>query len=107
VASCDSFADNARDICMTVTKGHEKVAKAQLEARYKPSKEADYNVSIARATADYSVAYGKCDDKADNIKDICQKEAEAARVRADSDAKSQLMTSEAIATDNARPSMHT
>jgi hypothetical protein len=102
MASCDSFADNARNICMTVAKGHKKVAKAQLEARYKPSKEADYNVSIARATADYSIAYEKCEDKADNVKDICQKEAKAARVRADSDAESQLMTSEAIATNNAK-----
>jgi len=33
---------------MTVAKGREKVAKAQLKARYKPSKEADYDVNVAR-----------------------------------------------------------
>lgn len=98
--SCDSFADNAKDICMAVAKGREKVAKAQLEARYKPSKEADYDVNVARAKADYSVAHEKCDDKAGNDKDVCNKEAEAALVRAKSDAKSQLKTAEAIRADN-------
>jgi hypothetical protein len=33
-ADCDSFADNARDICMIVAKGIQKVAKTELEARY-------------------------------------------------------------------------
>lgn len=99
-ASCDPFAGNARDICMIVAKGREKVAKAELEARYKPSKEADYDVNITRGRADYAVALEKCDDKAGNARDACKKEAESALMRAESDAESQLKTSEAIAADN-------
>jgi|GEM_PF-872738 len=34
---CNSFAGNAKDICMAEAKGKESVAKAELEALYKPS----------------------------------------------------------------------
>jgi len=93
---CDSFADNAKDICMAVAKGKEKVAKAELEARYKPSKSSGYDISIAKAEADYEVAKEKCDDKSGNVEDICVKEAKAAFVHAKSDAKAQLKTSKAM-----------
>ena len=99
-AGCNTFADNARDICMVVAKGREKVAKAELEARYKPSKNADYDVNVTRGKADYFVALEKCDDKTGNVKDVCVKEAKAGLMRAKSDAKSQLKTSEAIEKDN-------
>ena len=95
---CSSFADNAKDICLAVAKGKEKVAKAELEARYKPSKKAGYEVSVVKAKADYAVAKEKCDDKAGNVKDVCVKEAKAALVSAKSDAKALLKTSKANAT---------
>src|SRR5450759_2759654 len=37
-ANCASFADNAQDICVAVAKRTKKVAKAELDARYKPLK---------------------------------------------------------------------
>ena len=70
-------------------------AKAELEDGYKPTKKTRYNVSIAKAEADYSVAMEKCDDKAGNDKDVCVKEAKAAQTAAKADAKSLLKTSEA------------
>ncbi len=97
-AGCDSMAGNAKDICITSAKGKERVGRAELDARYKPSRKADYNASVAKAEADYAVAMEKCDDKAGNEKDVCVKEAKAARVRGEADAKSQLKTSEANAT---------
>ncbi|MDO8811780.1 MAG: hypothetical protein Q7J38_07110 [Gallionella sp.] len=90
---CDSFADNAKDICMAVAKGNEKIAKTELEARYKPSRKAGYNVSIAKAEADYAVSKEKCDDEEGNAEDVCMKEAEAIFAHAKSDAKAQLQTS--------------
>ena len=36
-ANCKSMSGNAKDICMAEAKGKEKVAKAELEAKYKPS----------------------------------------------------------------------
>ena len=35
--ACDGMKDNAKDICNAEAKGKEKVAKAELEAQYKPS----------------------------------------------------------------------
>jgi len=97
-ASCDSLSGNAKDICKAEAKGKNKVAEAELEAQYKPSKKATYEVSVTRAEADYAVAKEKCDDKAGNDEDVCEKEAKAALVRGKADAKAQLKTSEANAT---------
>jgi hypothetical protein len=94
-AACGFLAGNARDICMAQASGKEAVAKAELEAKYKPSENASYNVRVARADADYSVAREKCDDKAGNVKDVCVKEAEAAAVAAKADAKVQKKTADA------------
>src|SRR3989338_4435242 len=96
-ANCGSFAANAKDVCMAEAKGKEKVAEAELEARYKPSRKADYKVTVAKAEAYYAVNKEKCDDKAGNDKDVCVKEAKAALVRAQSDAEAQLKTSDANA----------
>jgi hypothetical protein len=96
-ANCGSLAGNAKDICKAEAKGKNKVAEAELEAQYKPSKKATYEVSVTKAKANYAVANEKCDDKAGNDKDVCVKEAKAALVRDKADAKAQLKTSEANA----------
>jgi len=103
-ANCGSFADNAKDICIAQAKGDKKVAIAELEARYKPSKKADYEVSVAEAEEHYAVSKEKCDDKTGKLlipapqdidRDVCVKEAKAARLGAKSDAKAQLKLSRA------------
>ena len=38
---------------MAEAKSKEKIAKAQLKANYEPSKKAQYNLSTAKAEADY------------------------------------------------------
>src|ERR1043165_3050074 len=81
-ASCDSLSGNAKDICVAEAKGKEKVAKAELEAQYKPTERNRYDVRIAKANADYSIAKEKCDDRAGDEKKICMKEAKAAETRA-------------------------
>ncbi|WOI46591.1 hypothetical protein [Acidovorax sp. BLS4] len=84
---CDSMTANAKDVCMKEAKGAEKVAKAELEAQYKPSDKATYKVNEARADAAYDVAKEKCDDQQGNAKDVCVKDAKAAHVKAKEDAK--------------------
>ncbi len=69
------------------TKGAEKVAKAELDARYKPSDKAAYKAREAKADADYEVAKEKCDDLSGNAKDVCVKDAKAAHVSAKENAK--------------------
>ena len=84
---CNALTGNAKDICVKEAKGHEDVAKAELEAKYKPSPKADYKARVARADADYAVAKEKCDDLSGNAKDVCVKDAKAAHVTAKENAK--------------------
>ena len=74
-AGCDSFSANAKDVCMAEAKGKENVANAELEAGYKPTTKTRYNVSIAKAQSDYSVAKEKCDTFAGDTKTACVKDA--------------------------------
>jgi osmotically-inducible protein OsmY len=94
-ASCGSLAANAKDVCVAEAKGKEKVAKAELEARYEPSDKASHKVKIAKAEADYAVAKEKCDDKAGNDKKDCVKEAKAVEAQAKAETKAPLQASEA------------
>jgi len=94
-AKCDPLSGNTKDICIAEAKGKEKVAKAELEARYEPTAKNHYKALVAKAEADYAVANEKCDDKLGNDKDICVKEAKAVKTRIEADAEAQLKTSEA------------
>lgn len=94
-AACDSMAGNAKDICQAEAGGLEGVSKAKLEAAFKPSLQASYNVRIATAKADYGVARERCNDSAGNVKSVCVKEARAAEVAATADAKVRLTTANA------------
>jgi hypothetical protein len=108
---CNTLKANAKDICVAEAKGAEKVAKAELEAQYKPSPRNDEKVTVAKADAAYDVAKEKCDDMAPSAspapatgpgaggagaaanasaasaKDVCMKDAKAAHVKAKEDAK--------------------
>lgn len=94
-AECDSLAGNANDICIADAKGKQSIAKAELEYKLKPTAKTRYDARVAKADADYSVASEKCDDKAGNDKDVCVKEAKAAKVHVMADAEAQLKTSKA------------
>src|SRR4051794_17601796 len=53
---CKAMKDNAKDICVAEAKGNEKIAKAELEAQYKPSPRNDEKVAVAKGDAAYDVA---------------------------------------------------
>lgn len=97
--SCDSFVNNVRNICMAEAKRTEKVAKAELNAKYKPSRQATYGADTARAKSDYSVTMAKCNDRDGNAKDLCKQEAKAALASADSEATTRLRAAKVISTD--------
>lgn len=86
-AQCDALSGNAKDVCVKQADGNEKVAKAELDAREKPSEKANYKARLARAEADFDVAKEKCDDLSGNPKDVCKKQAEADFTRAKENAK--------------------
>jgi hypothetical protein len=80
---------------MAEAKGNQKVAKAELDARDKNTNKARQEAREARAEADYQVAKEKCDDKGGNEKNVCVKEAKAARTAAMADAKVARKTGDA------------
>lgn len=84
--ACDAYKANAKDICVEEAKGHEKVAKAELEVNYNPSAKHDYDLRMAKAEAAYEVAKEKCDDASGNAKDVCIKEARSQYVAAKAEA---------------------
>ena len=86
-AKCDVLKDNAKDICNAQAKGDEKIAKAKLEAQYKPSPAHQEKVRRVEADAAYDIAKEKCDDQKGNAKDACQKEAKATHTSALADLK--------------------
>ena len=47
-ARCGSLCGNAKDVCLAEAKGKEDTAEADLEARYKPSKENRYKAGSPR-----------------------------------------------------------
>jgi hypothetical protein len=99
-ADCASLSGNPNDICVAEAKGKEKIARAELEATYKPNRKTHYQARVAKAEADYAVAQERCDDKAGNAKDVCVKEAKAAETAAKADAKMQVQISDANDTAN-------
>jgi hypothetical protein len=73
--SCKGMTGNAKDICYESAKGHEKVAKAELEASYEPTEKHQYEWRTAKADADYAVAKEKCEVLMDAAKVSCLKDA--------------------------------
>lgn len=98
--NCRSLSGNANDICVAEAEGKAKVAKADLEANSKNTRQAHYNARVVKAEADYAVAKERCDDKSGNENDVCLKEAKAAEVSAKADAKAQMKTSQAYGEAN-------
>ena len=85
--TCNNLAGNAKDICVETAKGREAVAMAQLEFNYSGKTGDESKVYKARYEAAYNVAKEKCDDLGGNAKDVCVKEAQAARDKAKADLK--------------------
>ena len=92
---CDSLAGNAKDICVAEAKANRMRAEAKVKAAYKHTRSGWYDQQVKNADADYLVAMEKCDDLGGNDKDVCVKEAKAARTKAIADAKAQRKTAEA------------
>ena len=85
-AACDASSGNAKDVCVAAAKGKEKVAKAELDAAYKPSTKTSHTVTVAKAEADYATAKAKCGDQTGDAKKTCIKDAKAAETLAKTDA---------------------
>lgn len=94
-SACASMKSNAKDICKAEAKGKEEVARAALEERNSPSDKHRYQLSLAKAKADYEVAKEKCDDMDGSGKTNCMQEARAAQTKATNAAKSEMKSADA------------
>ena len=92
---CESLARNAKDICVAEARANMMRDEAKAKAAYKNTRSAWYDQQVQNAKADYMVAKEKCDDLGGNEKDVCVKEAKAARTKAIADAKAQRTTADA------------
>lgn len=79
-SACEGMQGNAKDLCQAQARGKQKVAKAELGARYKPSARADEKVKEAQADAQYRIARQKCEDLKGNDRKVCGEQAKADRV---------------------------
>jgi hypothetical protein len=76
-AACDALKDNAKDVCIEEAKGKEKIAKAELDQKLKPSDGNARKVAEAKVDVAYSIAKEKCDDQKGDAKSACVKQAKA------------------------------
>jgi len=81
-ASCRTLSGNARNACVGEAGGKQKVAYAALEAKYKPSSEANYKARVAEAEAAYAAARKNCDAKDGDAMGTCLNDAKAGAVAA-------------------------
>jgi hypothetical protein len=86
-AACKDMRGNAKDMCTEESKGRERVAKAELEQKYRPSSSNQYAVGIAKADTAYAIAKEKCDDLAGDAKSLCRTEAKTNYTKAKADVK--------------------
>ncbi len=86
-AQCDAMKDNAKDVCIEEAKGKDKIAKAELDQKRKPSDSNARKVAEAKVEAVYGVAKEKCDDQKGDAKAACVKEAKAEEAKGKADIK--------------------
>jgi hypothetical protein len=79
---CGVRYGTALDLCAAHAHGVRDVAKAELEAAYKPSARTDYDAAAARAQATYANARVECDELQPVAKKACIKDTRSARDRA-------------------------
>jgi hypothetical protein len=85
-AACDKLADNAKDVCREEAKAKEKVARAELKYNRSGKPKDATRLALTKADTSYAVAKEKCADRSGNDKDVCVKEAMAAKTKAVADA---------------------
>ena len=90
---CGPGLGNPADVCIARARGAQQVARAELEAAYKPSPKSNYEAAIARAQAAYSIAKQECDFKVGEERKGCVKQARTARERAQAEAMAARKTS--------------
>jgi len=88
MAKCKDMKGNEKDACEADAKGKEKVAKAELKAKYDPTPANQRKVDEAKAEHQYKVAKEKCDAQKGKEESACEKDAKAKYDKEKADIKS-------------------
>ncbi|MEW6706062.1 MAG: hypothetical protein AB1430_14550 [Pseudomonadota bacterium] len=73
--ACKSMSGNAKDVCEAEAKAKEKVAKAELDARFSGSERDRAKVADIKAEAEYEVAKERCEDQEGDAQRNCKQQA--------------------------------
>ena len=73
---CEKLKDNEQDVCEAKAKADEKVAKAQLDAKYDPTPRNRWKVEQLKAEGEYEVAKQQCQSLKGDSQTACRKRAE-------------------------------
>jgi hypothetical protein len=92
---CGAGYGRAYELCVAHAHGLRDVAKAELEAAYKPTPRNYYDAAIARAKSAYAIAKQECDGKRRDEEKACKAQAKVAYDRARADAKRALTAARA------------
>ena len=84
---CKELSGNPKDVCIAEAKAARVKVEADASAQYANTDKARAKARKDIAEAEYAVAKEKCDDLKGNEKDVCIKDAKAAKVSAAADAK--------------------
>lgn len=84
-AQCQRLEGNAEDICEAQAKAKEKIAKAELDAKYDPSPRNQRRAASMKAEGEYEVAKQRCGDFGAAARDQCRQEARDRYRKAQSD----------------------
>lgn len=84
---CKDLKDNAKDICQAEAKGHEKLAKKELDYKKNPNEKNRVDVEKMKAEVAYEIAKEKCEDQKGADALSCKKNAKADKDRAMAAAK--------------------
>ncbi len=83
---CNVYSGNPKNICIEEAIAARAYIEAEARAQYQNTPRARTNARIAIASAEYDVAKARCGSKTGNEKDVCIKEAKAAKIAAQADA---------------------
>lgn len=86
-AACDKLAGNPRDVCREQARGKELVAKAELDLARTDTRKSQDKLTTVRMDTAYDLARTQCNDKAGSAKNVCTKEAQSVRTKAQADLK--------------------
>ena len=96
-ARCNVLAGIPKDICVAEAKARQVHAEQDAWARYKDTLGAYTKARMNIAAANYRLDKARCAALAGNDRDVCLKQARAARIAAEADAKADKKTIEARA----------